>query len=147
MIANTVQVLKYANLKVYDVELRPQRRPLHTSDISLRVAFTDSEIYYRFERQIEADPNYHLIATREISARRGEGQGACGEKSEILACPLPLGACRLVPSDDTIASERTFYAGRYSARSGFVVVGVIVWILVRRAGIWTSAKSRHQRGK
>jgi putative Mg2+ transporter-C (MgtC) family protein len=65
VIANTVQVVKSANLKVHDISF-DRSGDLSFADISLRVAFTDSDIYYRFERQIEADPNYHLIATREI---------------------------------------------------------------------------------
>jgi putative Mg2+ transporter-C (MgtC) family protein len=65
VIASTVELVKKANLKVYDANF-DRSQDLSVVDISLRVAFTDSNVYYRFERQIEADPSYNLIATREI---------------------------------------------------------------------------------
>jgi putative Mg2+ transporter-C (MgtC) family protein len=65
VIGNTVELVKASHLKVYDTSF-DRSADLSFADISLRVAFTDSEIYYKFERQIEADPNYNLIATREI---------------------------------------------------------------------------------
>jgi putative Mg2+ transporter-C (MgtC) family protein len=65
VIANTINMVKAAQLKVYDMSF-DRSADLSFADVSLRVAFKDSEVYYRFERQIEADPKYNLIATREI---------------------------------------------------------------------------------
>jgi putative Mg2+ transporter-C (MgtC) family protein len=65
VIADTVKFVKDANLKVYDASF-DRSNDMSFADISLRVAFSDREVYYRFERMIEADANYNLIATREI---------------------------------------------------------------------------------
>lgn len=64
-IADTVRRFKSARLKVIDASF--ERSPdLGSADIHLRINFLSSESYYSLERQLEGDPVYELIATREL---------------------------------------------------------------------------------
>jgi putative Mg2+ transporter-C (MgtC) family protein len=62
--AETVERFQRAKLDVIDASF--QRTPdLAYADISLQIAFVRKAQYYSFERQLEGDTDYQLLATRE----------------------------------------------------------------------------------
>jgi putative Mg2+ transporter-C (MgtC) family protein len=64
-IAQTVQRFKDAGLHVVDASFQ-RSDDLIYADIDLRIAFINSAQYYNFERKLEGDQRYQLIATREL---------------------------------------------------------------------------------
>jgi putative Mg2+ transporter-C (MgtC) family protein len=64
-VADTVAKFKKAGLRVVDASFERGEDMIHAI-IHLRVAFVNSGDYYSLERKIEADPDYHLLATREL---------------------------------------------------------------------------------
>lgn len=64
-IADTVKRFKSAGLKVVDASFE-RNDDLSMADIHLRINFFSSESYYSLERELEGDPVYQLIATREL---------------------------------------------------------------------------------
>ena len=38
---------------------------MKNAEIDLHIAFVNSDQYYNLERELEADPDYHLLTTRE----------------------------------------------------------------------------------
>jgi len=66
---NVVAVLvaraQQAKLRVADASFE-RSADLHFADVFLRVAFTHKDVYHNFERALEADSDYQLIAAREI---------------------------------------------------------------------------------
>ncbi len=64
-IAETVATFKQAKLDVIDASFE-RTTDLTEADISLRIAFITREQYYNFERDLEKDHRYRLIATREL---------------------------------------------------------------------------------
>jgi len=64
-IAHTVADFKRAQFDVLDVSF--ERTPdLRYADISLKIAFTNKEQYFTFERHLEGDTQYHLLSAREL---------------------------------------------------------------------------------
>ncbi len=63
-IATTIQRFRDANLKVIDASFE-RTDDLNEVDVNLRIAFVNKKQYYNFERQMEGDTVYQLIATRE----------------------------------------------------------------------------------
>jgi putative Mg2+ transporter-C (MgtC) family protein len=66
VVAATVKRFKRANLRVTDATFE-RSEDLQHAIIDLHIAFLYSDQYYDLERQLEADPDYHLVSTREIS--------------------------------------------------------------------------------
>jgi putative Mg2+ transporter-C (MgtC) family protein len=64
-IGATIRRIKEAGLDVVDASFE-RCSDLSYADVALRIAFTDPEQYYSFERQIAEDSTYQLMATREI---------------------------------------------------------------------------------
>nr|MBA3272324.1 MgtC/SapB family protein [Chthoniobacterales bacterium] len=64
-IATTIQRFRDAKLKVIDASFE-RTKDLDEVDVNLRIAFTNKQQYYHFERQMEGDSVYQLIATREV---------------------------------------------------------------------------------
>jgi putative Mg2+ transporter-C (MgtC) family protein len=64
-VASVVARAEEAKLRVADASFE-RTADLHFADVFLRVAFTDKDVYHGFERALEADSNYQLIAAREI---------------------------------------------------------------------------------
>ena len=65
-IAETVERFKKNKLEVVDVSFERCEDDLSHVDINLRIAFVNKRQYYNFERELEEDRNYQLIATREL---------------------------------------------------------------------------------
>lgn len=65
VIAETVGRFQQAGLKVVDASF-DRSKDLNHADIDLRIAFVNKQQYYNFERQLEGDSDYQLIATREM---------------------------------------------------------------------------------
>jgi putative Mg2+ transporter-C (MgtC) family protein len=63
-IADTVGDCRARRLRVMDVNYRRSDDLVH-ADIDLRIAFRRKRQYYDFERAIEVEGKYHLMATRE----------------------------------------------------------------------------------
>lgn len=63
-ITATIQRFKDAKLKVVDASFE-RCDDLDEVDVNLRIAFVNARQYYSFERQMEGDSVYQLIATRE----------------------------------------------------------------------------------
>jgi len=64
-ITATIQRFRESNLKVVDASFE-RTGDLDVVDVNLRIAFVNKKQYYNFERQMEGDTLYQLIATREI---------------------------------------------------------------------------------
>lgn len=64
-IAATVAHFKIAGLDVVDAGFQ-RSEDLNFADITLRVAFTNKEQYFNFERKLEGDGQYTLLATHEL---------------------------------------------------------------------------------
>jgi putative Mg2+ transporter-C (MgtC) family protein len=65
VIAQTVERFEAANLKVVDASFE-RTDDLNHADINLKIAFVNKGQYYSFERQLEGDADYQLLATREL---------------------------------------------------------------------------------
>jgi putative Mg2+ transporter-C (MgtC) family protein len=63
-IAATIQRFRDANLRVTDASFE-RTSDLEEVDVNLRIVFVNKKQYYNFERQMEGDTIYQLIATRE----------------------------------------------------------------------------------
>jgi putative Mg2+ transporter-C (MgtC) family protein len=64
-VADTVAKFKKGGLHVIDAEFE-RSEDLVYAIIELQVAFVNSAQYYGLERDLEADPDYHLMTTREV---------------------------------------------------------------------------------
>lgn len=64
-VADTVAKFKKAGLRVVDAGFE-RSEDMTFAEIQLHIAFVNSAQYYNLEREIEADPDYHLLATREL---------------------------------------------------------------------------------
>jgi putative Mg2+ transporter-C (MgtC) family protein len=64
-VPEAVKRFKSAGLRVVDAYFDRDFDPKF-ADIHLRISFVKPEMYYALERQIEADPNFDLIAAREL---------------------------------------------------------------------------------
>jgi putative Mg2+ transporter-C (MgtC) family protein len=65
VVAKTVKRFKSGRLHVSDVSF-DRSEDLQHALIKLQIAFINSDQYYDLERQLEADPEYHLVSTNEI---------------------------------------------------------------------------------
>jgi putative Mg2+ transporter-C (MgtC) family protein len=65
IIPETVIRFEAANLKVVDASFE-RTDDLEYADINLRIAFVNKKQYYSFERQLEGDSDYELLASREL---------------------------------------------------------------------------------
>ncbi len=65
LIPETVIRFEAANLKVVDASFERTDDLTH-ADINLKIAFLNKKQYYSFERQLEGDEDYQLLATREL---------------------------------------------------------------------------------
>lgn len=65
IVAATVRRFKQAHLDVVDASFE-RTDDLANAIIDLHIAFINSDQYYDLERQLEADPDYHLVSTREL---------------------------------------------------------------------------------
>jgi len=63
-IASTVDYFKKAGFEISDVAFE-RSSDLQHADINLKVAFSSRRQYFKFERQLECDSDYELIAIRE----------------------------------------------------------------------------------
>jgi hypothetical protein len=66
-IADTVDYLKRAGFDVVDASFHRSGPSLDQADIDMRIAFRSARQYYSFERQLEKDPDYQILATRETN--------------------------------------------------------------------------------
>ncbi len=64
-VADTVAKFKKGGLRVMDASFQ-RSDDMQFAEIHLHIAFVNSAQYYNLERQLEADPDYHLLATREL---------------------------------------------------------------------------------
>lgn len=65
LIAQTIERFEAANLKVVDASFE-RSDDLSQADINLKIAFMNKREYYSFERKLEGDTDYQLLATREL---------------------------------------------------------------------------------
>jgi putative Mg2+ transporter-C (MgtC) family protein len=65
LIAQTIARFEAANLKVVDASFE-RTDDLNEADINLKIAFMNKREYYSFERKLEGDTDYQLMATREL---------------------------------------------------------------------------------
>jgi hypothetical protein len=65
VVAKTVKRFKAARLHVSDASFE-RSEDLQNALIKLQIAFVNSNQYYDLERELEADPEYHLVSTCEI---------------------------------------------------------------------------------
>ena len=65
LIAQTIERFEAANLKVVDASFE-RTDDLSHADINLKIAFMNKREYYSFERKLEGDTDYQLMATREL---------------------------------------------------------------------------------
>src|SRR5687768_1027063 len=65
LIAQTIDRFEAANLKVVDASFE-RTDDLSEADINLKIAFMNKGEYYSFERKLEGDTDYQLMATREL---------------------------------------------------------------------------------
>jgi hypothetical protein len=64
-VADTVKRFKKGGLHVVDAAFE-RSADLASAEIDLHIAFVNSDQYYNLERELEADPDYHLLTTREL---------------------------------------------------------------------------------
>ena len=64
-IGDAVDLFKKLGIDVVDVDYR-RSDDLTYAEMDLKVAFFSNQQYFQVERQIEEDPNYQLLATREL---------------------------------------------------------------------------------
>ncbi len=65
LIADTILRFEAAHLKVVDASFERSDDLIH-AEINLKIAFMNKRQYYSFERQLEGDNDYQLLATREL---------------------------------------------------------------------------------
>ena len=65
VVAQTVAKFKKAGLHVVDAAFE-RSDDMKNAEIDLHIAFVNSDQYYNLERELEADPDYHLLTTREL---------------------------------------------------------------------------------
>ncbi len=65
IVPETVIRFEAANLKVVDASFE-RTEDLKHADINLKIAFMNKHEYYSFERKLEGDSDYELLATREL---------------------------------------------------------------------------------
>ena len=65
VIAQTIARFEAANLKVVDASFE-RTDDMNHADINLKIAFMNKHEYYSFERKLEGDTDYQLLATREL---------------------------------------------------------------------------------
>ncbi|MGB7160637.1 MAG: MgtC/SapB family protein [Tepidisphaeraceae bacterium] len=65
LVSETVDRFQSAGLQVVDASFE-RSDDLAQADINLRIAFINKHQYYHFERQLEGDADYQLLATREL---------------------------------------------------------------------------------
>ncbi|HEV2296700.1 MAG TPA: MgtC/SapB family protein [Tepidisphaeraceae bacterium] len=65
LISQTIERFEAANLKVVDASFE-RSDDLQQAQIYLKIAFLNKREYYSFERKIEGDSDYQLLATREL---------------------------------------------------------------------------------
>lgn len=65
VIADTVDYFRKAKFDVVDASFE-RTGDLRDADISIRIAFVNKQQYYNFERQLEGNDEYQLLATREL---------------------------------------------------------------------------------
>jgi putative Mg2+ transporter-C (MgtC) family protein len=64
-VAETVKRFKKGGLHVVDAAFE-RSDDMKNAEIDLHIAFVNSDQYYNLERELEADPDYHLLTTREL---------------------------------------------------------------------------------
>jgi putative Mg2+ transporter-C (MgtC) family protein len=65
VIPETIDRFKAARLRVIDASMQRSDDDLAHATINVRIAFVRAQKYYDLERQLEADPDYDILATRE----------------------------------------------------------------------------------
>src|SRR5687768_8748548 len=65
VIPETIDRFKAAKLRVIDASMQRTVDELTHTTINVRIAFVRAQKYYDLERQLEADPDYDILATRE----------------------------------------------------------------------------------
>jgi putative Mg2+ transporter-C (MgtC) family protein len=65
VIPETIDRFKSAGLRVIDASMQRTVDELTHTTINVRIAFVRPRRYYDLERQLEADPDYDILATRE----------------------------------------------------------------------------------
>jgi putative Mg2+ transporter-C (MgtC) family protein len=65
VVAQTVAKFKKGGLHVVDAAFE-RSDDMKNAEIDLHIAFVNSNQYYDLERELEADPDYHLLTTREL---------------------------------------------------------------------------------
>jgi putative Mg2+ transporter-C (MgtC) family protein len=65
VIPETIERFKKSGLRVIDASMERSYEDLAHTTISVRCAFVRAQKYYNLERQLEADPDYDILATRE----------------------------------------------------------------------------------
>ena len=65
VIPETIDCFKKARLRVIDASMQRSDDDLAHTTINVRIAFVRAQKYYDLERQLEADPDYDILATRE----------------------------------------------------------------------------------
>ena len=65
VIPETIERFKKARLRVIDASMERAYDDLAHTTINVRCAFVRAQRYYDLERQLEADPDYDILATRE----------------------------------------------------------------------------------
>ncbi len=65
VIPETIDRFKAARLRVIDASMQRSDDDLTHTTINVRIAFVRAQKYYDLERQLEADPDYDILATRE----------------------------------------------------------------------------------
>ena len=65
VIPETIDRFKTARLRVIDASMQRSNEDLAHATINVRIAFVRAQKYYDLERQLEADPDYDILATRE----------------------------------------------------------------------------------
>ena len=65
VIPETIDRFKSARLRVIDASMQRSDDDLTHTTINVRIAFVRAQKYYDLERQLEADPDYDILATRE----------------------------------------------------------------------------------
>lgn len=66
VVKETVERFQRAGLKVLDASLERNIATLDFAEVRLSIAFVSSQQYYTFERLLEEDPTYQVLATREV---------------------------------------------------------------------------------
>jgi putative Mg2+ transporter-C (MgtC) family protein len=65
VIPETIDRFKLAKLRVIDASMVRSEDDLQHTTINVRIGFVKAQKYYDLERQLEADPDYDILATRE----------------------------------------------------------------------------------